>query len=214
MNSKRYELPKLPFGYSDLEPYISEQQLRIHHDKHHLAYVNGANAILDKLEKGRSEGADLDMKAILKELSFHLGGHELHSTFWWNMAPAGKGGGGVPQNSLGEAISRDFGSFERFKKEFTQAAVSTEGSGWAVLTYCDGVDKLVVVQVEKHNCNFPPAYTVLMCLDVWEHAYYLDYKNERAKFVDSFWNIVNWGAVNEWYNRVYQLSQPAAARAK
>ncbi len=211
---KHYELPKLPYGYGDLEPYISEAQLRIHHDKHHQAYVNGANADIDKLDKARKEGADLDMKAILKEFSFNLGGHELHSTFWWNMAPAGKGGGGVPGGEMAQAIERDFGSFDRFKKEFTQAAVGVEGSGWAVLTYCDGVDRLAVMQVEKHNVNFPPAYPVLMALDVWEHAYYLDYKNERPRFVEAFWNIVNWSAVGEWFSRVYRFSQPSAATTK
>ncbi len=212
--ANKFELPELTYGYGDLAPHISEQQLRLHHDKHHLAYVNGANTVLEKLEKGRREGAELDMKALLKELSFHLGGHELHSTFWWNMAPAGRGGGGLPQNSLGEAISRDFGSFERFKKEFSQAAVSVEGSGWAALTYCDDIDRLAIMQVEKHNCNFPPAYSVIMALDVWEHAYYLDYKNDRPKFVEAFWNIVHWEAINKWYEGVHQMSQRTVAHAR
>ncbi len=207
---KKYELPGLPYEYNALEPYISEAQLKLHHDKHHQAYINGANAGLEKLEKARKDNADVDIKATLKELSFNLGGHELHSTYWWNLAPAGKGGGGKPEGDLAKAIDRDFGGLDRFKKEFTQAAVSAEGSGWAVLTYCDGVDRLAIMQVEKHNVNFPPAYPVLMVIDVWEHAYYLDYKNERAKYVEAFWNIVNWGAVGEWFSRVYQFSQPVA----
>ncbi len=199
MDKTKYELPKLPYGYGDLAPYISEEQLRIHHDKHHQAYVNGANAILDKLEKARKEGVDLDMKAISKEMSFHLGGNELHSTFWQNMAPAGKGGGGKPTGILNDAIMAEYGSFERFKKEFTQVAVGAEGSGWAALTYCHGTKRLGIAQIEKHNVNFPAGYPILMVLDVWEHAYYLDYKNERAKFVDAFWNIVNWQIVNKWF---------------
>jgi Fe-Mn family superoxide dismutase len=127
--TKLYTLPELPYGYKDLQPYISEQQLMIHHQKHHQAYVNGANAIVEKLEKAKKEGTDLDVKPILKELSFHLGGHELHSTFWMNMAPAGKGGGGKPVGKLADAIVSDFGNLDRFKKQFTQAAVTVEGSG-------------------------------------------------------------------------------------
>lgn len=211
METKVYSLPQLTYGYKDLEPYISEEQLKIHHTKHHQAYVNGANAIMEKLDKARKDGTDLDMKATLKELSFHLGGNELHSTFWQNMAPAGKGGGGKPAGVLGECIMKDFGSFERFKKEFTQAAVSTEGSGWAVLTYCEGTQRLGIMQVEKHNCSFPVGYPLLMALDVWEHAYYLDYKNDRAKFVEAFWNIVNWSMVNKWFEKLLQLT-PAAIR--
>jgi Fe-Mn family superoxide dismutase len=211
--AKFYELPKLPYGYKDLSPYISETQLMIHHQRHHQAYVNGANAIMEKFDKARKEGTDLDMKAILKELSFHLGGHELHSTFWQNLAPVGKGGGGKPGSVLADAIASDFGSFERFKKEFTQAAVSVEGSGWAVMTYCDGTDRVGIMQVEKHNVNFPVGYPLLMALDVWEHAYYLDYKNDRAKFVEAFWNIVNWDIVNKWFQAVVK-PQPAMAKAK
>lgn len=200
--AKTYSLPNLPYGYQDLQPYISEEQLRIHHTKHHQAYVNGANAILEKLDKARKEGTDLDMKATLKELSFHLGGNELHSTFWQNMAPAGKGGGGKPTGKFGDALMKEFGTYERFKKEFSQAASSVEGSGWAVITYCEGTERLGIMQVEKHNVNFPAGYPILMVLDVWEHAYYLDYKNDRAKFVDAFWNIVNWAIVDKWYQKL------------
>lgn len=197
--NKFYELPKLPYGYNDLEPHISEEQLRIHHDKHHQAYINGANALLEKLDKARRENADADLKAIAKELSFNLGGNELHSTFWQNMASAGKGGGGRPNGALADAIKDEFGSFERFKKEFTQIAVSTEGSGWAALTYCKGSTRIGIVQIEKHNVNFPAGYPIIMVLDVWEHAYYLDYKNDRAKFVEAFWNIINWDIANKWF---------------
>ncbi|NIQ06210.1 MAG: superoxide dismutase [Candidatus Korarchaeota archaeon] len=191
-----YTLPELPFGYRDLEPHISEEQLRIHHDKHHQGYVNGANAILQKLDKARREGADLDVKSTLKALSFNIGGHILHSLFWPNLAPTGKGGG-KPSGVLGDAIEKEFGSFERFKKEFSQAAVSVEGSGWAALTFCRQTNRPIIMQVEKHNTNVYPMFRILMVLDVWEHAYYLDYKNERAKFVDAFWNIVNWNKINK-----------------
>ena len=201
-HATHYTLPDLPYGYKDLEPYISEEQLTVHHTKHHQAYVNAANAIMEKLDKARQDGADLEMKGILKDLSFQLGGHELHSIFWQNMAPAGNGGGGEPRGALGAAIIREYGSFDRFKKEFTQAAVSTEGSGWAVLTYCKGNGRLGTMQVEKHNVNFPVGYPTLMVLDVWEHAYYIDYKNLRPKFVEAFWNIVNWDSAGERFGQL------------
>ena len=198
---KIYSLPKLPYGYKDLEPQISEEQLTIHHDKHHQAYVTGANGIIEKLDKARKEGADLDMKATLKELSFNIGGHLLHSLFWSNLAPAGKGGG-TPGGALGDAINIEFGSFERFKKEFTQAAVSVEGSGWAALTFCEQTKRPIIMQIEKHNVNVYPKFAILMDLDVWEHAYYLDYKNARPKFVDAFWSIVNWAEVNKRFEEL------------
>ena len=193
---KSFSLPKLPYDYNALAPYISEQQLKLHHDKHHQGYVNGANAAFEKLDKARSENAEIDMKATLKELSFNVGGHILHSIFWENMAPAGKGGG-KPGGAVADMIDMGFGSFERFKKEFTTAATSVEGSGWAALAVHPCIGRPLIMQIEKHNVNIYPTFKILMVLDVWEHAYYLDYKNERAKFVEAFWNIVNWDRVNK-----------------
>ena len=193
---KTFTLPKLPYDYNALAPYISEQQLKLHHDKHHQAYVNGANAIFEKLDKARNENADTDMKAMLKELSFNVGGHLLHTTFWENMSPAGKGGG-KPGGAVADMIETGFGSFERFKKEFTIAATSTEGSGWAALAVHPCIGRPLIMQIEKHNVNVYPTFNIVMVLDVWEHAYYLDYKNERPKFVEAFWNLVNWDKVNK-----------------
>jgi Fe-Mn family superoxide dismutase len=194
-NAKTYSLPKLNYGYNALAPFISEQQLTIHHQKHHQAYVNGANAIFDKLDKARKENSDVDMKATLKELSFHIAGHTLHSIFWQNLAPGGKAG--KMSKKFSDAINAEFGSFERFKKEFSQAAASVEGSGWAALAWDSELKKPVIMQIEKHNNNVYPDYCILMVLDVWEHAYYLDYKNERAKFIEAFWKIVNWDFVSK-----------------
>jgi Fe-Mn family superoxide dismutase len=191
-----YVLPKLPYDYKDLEPHISEEQLKIHYEKHHQGYVNGANAIIEKLEKARKDGFDLDVKSTLKALSFNIGGHILHSLFWPNLAPSVKGGG-QPGRVLSETIDREFGSFERFKSEFSQAAVSVEGSGWAALTFCRQTNRPIIMQIEKHNTNVYPTFRILMVIDVWEHAYYLDYENARVKFVDAFWNIVNWDKVNK-----------------
>ncbi len=190
-----YVLPKLQFEYKDLEPFMSEEQLGIHHTKHHQAYVNGANAILQRLDKARKENTDLDVKSTLKELSWNIGGHLLHSLFWENLAPAVKSG--KPDGALKEVIAKEFGSFERFKKEFSQAATSVEGSGWAALTYCRQTGRPIIMQVEKHNTNVYPMFRILMVLDVFEHAYYIDYKNDRARFVEAFWNIVDWDEVAE-----------------
>ena len=199
--AKFYTLPQLPYQYDELQPYVSQEQLTLHHQKHHQAYVNSANAILERLDKARKESADFDVKATLKELSFHIGGHLLHSLFWTNIAPPGKGGG-KPTGTLGAAIEKEFGSFDRFKKEFSMAATSVEGSGWAALTFCRQTNRPIIMQIEKHNTNVYPMFTILMVIDVWEHAYYLDYKNERAKFVDAFWNIVNWGEVNKRLEKI------------
>ena len=206
--SNFYTLPELPYGYGDLGPHISEEQLKIHHQKHHQGYVNGANAILENLDKARKEGTDLDLESTLKALSFNIGGHLLHSLFWPNLAPVDKGGG-EPGGALGDAIDKEFGSFGRFKREFTQAAGSVEGSGWAALSFCpacmlDHSPLLSIMQVEKHNTNVYPMFRILMVLDVWEHAYYLDYKNQRAKFVDAFWNIANWDTVNKRLEEVLE----------
>ena len=196
MGDKLYQLQPLPYEYNALEPVISEGLLRLHHDKHHAAYVNGANAIVQKLGKARKENADLDMKAICKEYSFHFGGLFLHERFWQNMGPANKAGG-KPGGRFGDLINKEFGSFDRFKKEFTQVANSVEGSGWAAVVYCGHIETPVIVQIEKHNINVTPQQKVLLVLDVWEHAYYLDYKNDRAKFIENWWNVVNWDAVEK-----------------
>ncbi len=137
------------------------------------------------------------MKAALKELSFNIGGHLLHSIFWQNLAPAGKGGGGQPSGEIADVINKEFGSFDRFKKEFSTAASTVEGSGWAVLAMHPCIERPLIMQIEKHNVNVYPTFDILMVLDLWEHAYYVDYRNERAKFIDAFWNIVNWDRVNK-----------------
>jgi len=194
--TKLYVLPKLPYDYGDLQPFMSKEQLTIHHDKHHQAYVNGANAILQKLDKARKEEADFDLKSTLKELSFNIGGNLLHSLFWNNLAPPKKAGG-RPDGNLADVLDKEFGSFDRFKKEFTQAAASVEGSGWASLTICKQTKRPIIMQIEKHNTNVYPGFRILMVLDVFEHAYYVDYKNDRARYIESFWSIVNWNKPNE-----------------
>ena len=201
---KSFTLPKLPYDYNALAPYISEEQLKLHHDKHHQAYVNGANKLLANIDEAMKTDTQLDywisfgyVKALAKELAFNIGGHMLHTTFWENLAPSGKGGGGQPGGAIADSINKEFGSFDAFKKMFSAAATSTEGSGWAALAMHPCIERPIIVQIEKHNVNVIPNFQILMALDVWEHAYYVDYKNDRAKFVEAFWNIVNWDKVNK-----------------
>lgn len=186
-----YALPGLPYGYGALQPYISEEQLKIHHQKHHQAYVNKANEMIQKIHSARMEKADFDAKATAKELSFNVSGHYLHSLFWKNLKPAEKGEN-APKGGLMDELMKEFSNFDRFKKEFSQAALSCEGSGWAALAFCRETGRLFIAQIEKHNINLFADLPLIMVLDVWEHAYYLDYKNDRAKFIEGFWNIANW----------------------
>ena len=198
MKKTLYALPELPYGYKDLEPYMSEEVLTLHHKKHHQSYINAANAILEKMYEARQSGAEQE-KSNLKSLSFNAGGHILHSIFWRAMKPA-EGKINKSTGRLAEAIDKEFGSFDRFKSEFSAAANSVEGSGWAILTYHKETDRLLIMQAEKHNLNFYPEHKILLPLDVWEHSYYLDYKNERPKFVEAFFNIINWEEADKRFN--------------
>ncbi len=193
--AKTYTLPPLPYNYNALEPHISEQIMKLHHDKHHNAYVTGANAALDKLEKARSGALQIDLKGTLRDLSFNIDGHKLHSIFWNNMASPGKGGGN-PGGKLADKIGADFGGFDKFRAQFSDAATAVEGSGWALLNYDKELDLLVITQVEKQNFMELAESTILLGLDVWEHAYYLQYWNDRAKYVEAWWNVVNWSDVD------------------
>lgn len=192
MKHKRIELPNLPYAYDALEPVISKKIMELHHTRHHLAYVTGANAAMDRLEKARAgEGLEIDYKATMRDLSFHLNGHKLHSLFWTNLQKTKKDN--LPTGALLEKIEEQFGSFEIFKTEFAGSAKGVEGSGWVALIQ-DGED-LHVIQIQNHNLMSIVETKPLLVLDVWEHAYYLDYLNDRGKYVDAFWSLINWGDV-------------------
>ncbi|TLY05035.1 MAG: superoxide dismutase [Thaumarchaeota archaeon] len=192
--AKTYSLPPLPYKNNALEPHISEQIMTLHHDKHHQAYVNGANAALDKLEKARAGAMQVDVRGVLRDLSFNIDGHKLHTIFWPNMAPAGKGGG-KPGGRLADKMDQDFGGFDKFKAQFSDACKTVEGSGWALLLYDREIDTLVVTQIEKQNFMHLAELPILLSADEWEHAYYLQYLNDRAKYVEAWWNVVNWDDV-------------------
>jgi Fe-Mn family superoxide dismutase len=175
--------------------------MRLHHTKHHQAYVNGANAALEKIEKAAKGEIQIDVRAVLRDLSFNLDGHKLHSIFWPNMAPPGKGGG-KPGGAIADKINAEFGSFENFKRLFSDAAKTVEGVGWALLLYDPEVDRLVLTQIEKQNLMHLAELPILLAIDVWEHAYYLQYKNDRASYVDNWWNVVNWDDVEQRFSKV------------
>ncbi|WP_296105921.1 superoxide dismutase [uncultured Corynebacterium sp.] len=194
-----YELPDLPYDYDALEPHISGEIMQLHHDKHHATYVAGANTALEKLEKAREEGADAnEIRALSKNLAFNLGGHTNHSIFWKNLSP---NGGGEPTGELAEAINRDFGSFEKFRDHFSAAATGLQGSGWAVLGYDHIAGRLIIEQLTDQQGNVSVDFTPLLMLDMWEHAFYLQYKNVKADYVKAVWNVFNWEDVAERYAR-------------
>ena len=187
-----YVLPELDYPYDALEPHISAEIMELHHSKHHQAYVDGANAALASLEAAREAGDMAAVNLYEKNLAFHLGGHSNHSVFWKNMSP---NGGGEPTGALASAIDDSFGSLESFKKQCTAAAMGLQGSGWAVLAYDTISGRLVTFQLYDQQGNVPVGTVPLLMLDMWEHAFYLDYKNVKAKYVDAWWNVVNWDDV-------------------
>ncbi len=189
-----YTLPDLPYDYSALEPHISGKIMQIHHDKHHAAYVTGANAALAALAEARDSGSLANVNKLEKDLAFNLGGHINHSIFWNNLSPDG---GDKPVGELAAAVDEFFGSFDKFVAHFTAVALGVQGSGWAVLSYEPVGQKLLLQQLFDQQGNTAQGTVPLFQLDVWEHAYYLDYLNVRADYVKAIWNIVNWADVAE-----------------
>jgi superoxide dismutase, Fe-Mn family len=188
-----YTLPELPYDYSALEPHISGRIMQLHHDKHHNTYVTGANTALDQLAEARDKGDFATINKLTRDLAFNLGGHVNHSVFWTNMSPDG---GDKPTGELAAAIDDNFGSFDAFRAHFTAAALGIQGSGWSILAWDSLGQKLLVVQLYDHQGNLAVGLTPLLLLDMWEHAFYLDYKNVKADYVGAWWNIANWADVS------------------
>ncbi|MFC4598532.1 superoxide dismutase [Cohnella hongkongensis] len=190
----RHTLPPLPYAYNALEPYIDEKTMRIHHDKHHLSYVEGLNTAEKKLAEARRTGNFELVKHWERELAFNGAGHYLHTLFWNTMAPRG---GGKPTGALLEEIHRSFGSYDAFKKQFSEAAAKVEGGGWAILVWSPRSHRLEILTAEKHQNLSQWDVIPLLPLDVWEHAYYLKHQNDRAAYVKDWWNVVHWPYVAE-----------------
>jgi len=184
-----YTLPDLPYDYSALEPHISGQIMQLHHDKHHQAYVTGANTALDKMAEARDAGNLATIAKLEKDLAFNLGGHVNHSVFWLNMSPDG---GGQPEGDLQAAITEYFASFAGFQAQFNEMATSIQGSGWAMLAWDTVGQRLNLYQLYDQQANLPAGQIPVLQLDMWEHAFYLQYLNVKADYVKAWWNVVNW----------------------
>ncbi|MDO4664700.1 MAG: superoxide dismutase [Actinomycetaceae bacterium] len=187
----KYELPELPYDYAALEPHISGKIMELHHDKHHQAYVSGANAALEKLAEAREKNDFAQINLWEKNLSFNLGGHYNHSVFWTNLSPEG----GEAEGDLLEQIQADFGSVDALKAQFTAAALGIQGSGWAVLAWDTLGGRLITYQMYDQANQLPVAVIPVLMLDMWEHAFYLDYQNVKGDYVKAFWHIVSWANV-------------------
>ncbi|OAT74713.1 superoxide dismutase [Parageobacillus thermoglucosidasius] len=198
----RHVLPPLPYSYDALEPYISKEIMQLHHTKHHQSYVDGLNKAEKMMKKARETNNYELLKHWEREAAFHGSGHYLHTIFWNNMHPKG---GGEPHGELLEQIKRDFGSFERFKRHFTEAAKSAEGVGWALLVWSPRSHRLEILQTEKHQFMTQWDTIPLLVLDVWEHAYYLQYKSDRAAYINNWWNVVHWRDVEERFAQAQKL---------
>ena len=184
-----YSLPDLPYDYGALEPSISGQIMELHHSKHHQAYVAGTNTALEQLAEARSANALGTVNMLSKNLAFNLAGHVNHSVFWTNMSPDG---GDKPTGELASAIDEFFGSFDAFRAHFAAVALGIQGSGWTILAWESIGQKLVIEQLYDHQGNLAAGTVPLLLLDMWEHAFYLQYRNVKADYVNAWWNVVNW----------------------
>ncbi len=198
-----YKLPDLPYDPAALEPHLSGQIVELHHDKHHAAYVSGANQTLEKLEAARSTGDFGSIVGLEKTLAFNLSGHVLHSLYWNNMSPDG---GDKPEGELASAVDEFFGSYDGFRTQLTQATTTVQGSGWGALMWDPLGQRLYTAQIYDHQDNIGQGSTPLLVIDIWEHAFYLQYKNVKADYVEAFWNIVNWNDVAQRFAKARKNS--------
>ena len=197
MENRFYNLVELPYEFEALSPVISADQLKIHYEKHHKAYVDKANEILkslDMIANGESSES-VDFNNLYRKLTFNAGGIILHNLFWKNMRSAG--GETAPSEDLIRIIEENFGDLNSFKKQFFEVATTIEGSGWAALFHCKMTNRLMIAPIQNHNLNIYPMFNIVLVLDMWEHSYYLDYKNDKKTYAENFWKIVNWSAVEE-----------------
>ncbi|MGI8767659.1 MAG: superoxide dismutase [Propionibacteriaceae bacterium] len=184
-----YSLPDLPYDYNALAPHIAPEIMQLHHDKHHATYVAGANTALEKMEQARANDSFDSINLLEKNLAFNLGGHINQSVFWPNLSPDG---GGRPDADLAAAIDEFFGSFDGFSKQFSANASAIQGSGWSMLVWDILGQRLNVMQLFDQQGNLPAGQVPIVVLDMWEHAFYLQYKNVKADYVTAWWNVVNW----------------------
>lgn len=203
-----HTLPDLPYAYDALEPYIDEQTMRLHHDKHHQGYVNGLNKAERDLAEARESGDFSNIRNIQRRLAFHGSGHINHTLFWRNMCSPDDYSD--PSGALADQIEKDFGSLDNLKAQFGAAAKAVEGSGWGSLVWQPEGGYLTTVAYENHQKQMVNGQIPLLLLDVWEHAYYLKYQNNRGKYVENFFNIVNWDNVAENFDKAQAYEFPVS----
>jgi Fe-Mn family superoxide dismutase len=189
----QYVLPDLDYDYGDLEPAIIGEINELHHGKHHAAYVKGANDTLEKIDEARDKADFSSIVGLETTLAFNLAGHSLHQVWWKNLSPDG---GDKPVGELAAAIDEHFGSFDKFRAQLNAAAGSIQGSGWGILAWEPVGQKLITQQLKDHHANLSIATTPLLAFDIWEHAYYLQYRNLKADYINALWNVVNWTDVS------------------
>jgi len=194
-----YTLPDLPYDYGALEPHVSGKIMQLHHDKHHRAYVTGANTALDALAEARARDDFSRTAALERSLAFNVSGHVLHSLFWQNLAPRA---GGEPTGALADQIARDFGGFSRFRAELNSAAATIMGSGWAALTWDPLSKRLLTAQIHDHQNEITQGGVPILVLDAWEHAYYLQYGPEKKTYFEAIWNVWNWADAGRRFESV------------
>lgn len=192
--AQRAKLPDLPYGYGDLAPALTADILEIHHGKHHAKYVKDYNGVLEQFEAAASKGDHQTVADLGRHLRFHAGGHVNHSLYWENLAPANKEGGDLPakDSELSKLVHQHFGNFEKFFLEFESVAAKIQGSGWGWLAYCPKTNTLSIEQSKDQSCVTSYGVRPLITVDVWEHAYYLQYKNERPAYLKKIWEVINW----------------------
>jgi len=195
---REYELPPLDYDYDALEPYYAARVLELHHDKHHQAYVDGVNATLDKLAVARSVGDHSSLVGLEKALAFNLSGHVLHTLFWKNLSPNGID---KPEGELAAAIDEQFGSFQAFRTQLSNAVTTVQGSGWGALSWEPLGERLFIEQIYDHQGNVGQGGVPLLVIDAWEHAYYLQYHNRRAEYVEAIWNVIDFADVARRFER-------------
>ncbi|KAN0033038.1 hypothetical protein ACTA71_011245 [Dictyostelium dimigraforme] len=197
--SNSHTLPDLPYDYGALSPVISAEIMTLHHKKHHQTYVNNLNIALDKLSSASTAKDVAQMIALQSQIKFNGGGHVNHSIFWTNLAPKNQDGGVAPSGPLADAINKQYGSIEKLIEKMSAETTAIQGSGWGWLGYDKANDRLVIQTQQNQDPLSVSGYVPLLGIDVWEHAYYLDYKNVRADYVKNIWQIVNWKNVAERY---------------
>ncbi len=197
-----YKLPDLPYDFGELEPVIAAEIMNLHYTKHHQGYVNNLNAALEKYAQAEKEQNLGAMVALQPAIRFNGGGHINHTIFWTNLAPKSKGGGTPPTGEINKALQHDFGSVDALVEKLSALAVALQGSGWAWLGYNQADKRLQLASCSNQDPLSTQGLVPLLGIDVWEHAYYLQYKNVRAEYVKNIWNVVNWKNVEERYLKV------------